>query len=59
MYGQLGEGMISMVVGYLMSWFTPTMLYYSVFFCAILLYWTCQKIINTLIKDKEIDKMSQ
>ncbi len=49
MYGQLGEGFITMIVGYLMSWFTPTMLYYSVFFCGILLFITRQKIINKLV----------
>jgi hypothetical protein len=53
MYGQLGEGLISMIVGYLMSWFSPTMLYYSVLFCGILLWWTCKKIINTLIHEKQ------
>lgn len=52
MYGQLGEGIISMMVGYLMSWFTPTMIYYSVLLCGILLYFSCNKIINTLVKEQ-------
>ncbi len=59
MYGQLGEGMISMVVGYLMSWFTPTMLYYSIFVCGLLLYWSCNKIINTLVQQKQQQAMAE
>ena len=59
MYGQLGEGIISMIVGYLMSWFTPTMLYYSVFFCSLLLLWTCKKIISTLAHNNEVKSMEK
>lgn len=48
LYGQLGEGMISMIGGYLMSWFTPNMIWYSILMCGILLLWTSYKIVSVL-----------
>lgn len=53
MYGELGEATITMFVGYLMGWLTPTMLFWSILFCSCILYWGTSKIIGTLNNDKE------
>ena len=37
MYGQLGEAIMSMLVGHCLSWFTPTMIYCCDFCCGLLL----------------------
>ena len=35
MYGELGEGTISMVVGYLMGWIRPQALFYAMLVCGM------------------------
>lgn len=45
MYGELGEGTISMVVGYLMGWVKPELLFYAMMICGLALAWALRKVI--------------
>jgi hypothetical protein len=53
MYGEMGEASITMLVGYLMGWVAPSMLFWSILLCSCILYWGTSRIIENLRRDTE------
>lgn len=48
----MGEASITMLIGYLMGWFSPSMLFWSILACSCILFWGTKKIIRTLDQSK-------